>query len=107
MISDLNGLINKLNNSVDMLSRTGTEYAKSYRDYRIELAKELVKLREDGLPVTLATDIARGKPEVAHLKYQEIANEAIYKANQESINSIKLQIKILENAIEREWNNAK
>jgi len=95
----------QLDKSVKSLRETGSEYAKSYTQYRIELAKELVKLKESGMPVTIAYDIARGKPEIAKLKFNEIRDEAIYKANQESINSLKLEIKIIESAINREWNN--
>ena len=36
---------------------------------------------------------------------EEISKEAIYKANQEAINSTKLQIKIVENQMSREWCN--
>lgn len=92
-----------LDNSIRMLRKTGSNYAKAYTDYRIALAKELLILKDEGYAITLAGDIARGKPEIAHLKFEEISKEAIYKANQESINVLKLQIKILENQIEREF----
>lgn len=92
-----------LDNSVKMLRKTGSEYAKAYTDYRVALAKELLILKNDGYAITLAGDIARGKQEIAHLKFEEISKEAIYKANMESINVLKLQIKVLENQIEREY----
>lgn len=94
-----------LDNSIKMLRKTGSDYAKAYTDYRVALAKELVILKDEGYAITLAGDIARGKPEIAHLKFEEISKEAIYKANIESINVLKLQIKILQNQIEKEWNN--
>ena len=92
-----------LDNSIKMLRKTGSDYAKAYTDYRVALAKELLVLKNDGYAITLAGDIARGKPEIAHLKFEEISKEAIYKANMESINVLKLQIKVLENQIEREF----
>ena len=94
-----------LDNSIKMLRKTGSEYAKAYTDYRVALAKELVILKNDGYAITLASDIARGKPEIAHLKFEEISKEAIYKANMESINALKLEIKILQNQIDKEWTN--
>ena len=39
--------------------------------------------------------------------FEEICKEAVYKANQETINVIKLQIKLIENQILREWSNEK
>jgi hypothetical protein len=92
-----------LDNSIKMLRKTGSDYAKAYTDYRVALAKELVKLKEEGYAITLAGDIARGKPEIAHLKYEEISKEAIYKANMESINVLKLQIKIIQEQLNKEY----
>ena len=41
----------------------------------------------------------------AVLKFEEISKEAIYKANLESINALKLEIKIIQNQIDKEWGN--
>ena len=105
LYNELNNLISKLDVSVKSLRKTGSEYAKAYTDYRVALAKELMILKEEGYAITLAGDIARGKPEIAKLKFKEISSEAIYKANQEAINSTKLQIKIIQNQIDKEWTN--
>lgn len=92
-----------LETSVKMLRKTGEDYANAYTNYRIALSKELLRLKNDGMAVTLAYDIARGLPSVAKLKFEELMKEAIYNANKESINALKLQIKILENQLSREW----
>ena len=92
-----------LDASIKELSKTGREYASAYTEYRMALAKELLKLKDEGYAITLAGDIARGKPEIAHLKFEEIAKEAVYKANLEAINSLKLQMRIMENQIQREY----
>ena len=105
LYNELNNLISKLDVSVKSLRKTGSEYAKAYTDYRVALAKELMILKEEGYAITLAGDIARGKPEIAKLKFKEISSEAIYKANQESINALKLQIKIIQEQINKEWGN--
>ena len=103
LTNELNNLIKKLDISVKSLRNTGSDYAKAYTDYRVALAKELVRLKDDGIAVTIAYDVARGKPEIAKLKFNEIATEAIYKANQEAINSTKLQIKIIQEQINKEF----
>lgn len=103
LYNNLQSKIRDLEISVKMLRTTGREYAEAYTSYRVELAKELLRLKDDGMAVTLAYDIARGKPSIAKLKLEELTKEAIYKANQESINSLKLQIKIIESQISREW----
>lgn len=106
LINELNYKIKQLDTSVGSLRKTGEEYARAYTEYRMELAKELLRLKSEGMPVTIAYDIARGKPEVAKLKFKEISTEAIYIANKESINAIKLEIKIIEEQINREWSNS-
>ena len=74
-------------------------------DYRVALAKELLILKNEGYAISLAGDIARGKPEIAHLKFLEISKEAIYKANLESINATKLAIKVLQEQVNKEFSN--
>lgn len=98
----LEELKNDLNTSIKSLRTTSTEYAEAYKNYRVLLAKKLLQLRNDGMPITLASDIARGDEDIASAKMVEIKKEAIYKANMESINAIKLQIKVIENQITRE-----
>lgn len=105
LYNELNNLISKLDVSVKSLRKTGSEYAKAYTDYRVALAKELMILKEEGYAITLAGDIARGKPEIAKLKFKEISTEAIYKANQEAINSTKLQIKIIQEQLNKEYSS--
>lgn len=93
--------------SVKQLRKSGEDYAKAYTEYRIKLAEELIKLKDEGYAITLAGDIARGKRDIAQLKFKEITTDAIYKANLESINAIKLQIKLLQNQIDKEWGSEK
>lgn len=105
IVNEISQKTTLLDNSIKMLRKTGSDYAKAYTDYRIALAKELLILKNEGYAITLAGDIARGKPEIAHLKFEEISKEAIYKANIESINVLKLEIKILQEQYNKEYVN--
>lgn len=102
LYNTLNSLLEDLQTSVKSLRTTATEYAEAYKNYRVLLAKKLTQLKAEGMAITLASDIARGDEEIATAKMVEIKKEAIYKANMESINAIKLQIKVIENQITRE-----
>lgn len=82
--------------------KRGTDYAKAYKNYRVLLSQELLKLKAEGMPVTIAYDIARGTEQVANAKEQEIITECLYKSCQEAINTYKLQIKILQQNINKE-----
>lgn len=98
-MTDLNNL---LTSALKEYKRRGQEYAKAYANYRKLLAMELLKLKAEGMPVTIAYDIARGKEDIANAKEQEIITECLYKSCQEAINTYKLQIKILQEQINKE-----
>jgi hypothetical protein len=105
IFNEIQELTKDLNVSVKSLRKTGEDYARAYTNYRIALAKELLILKNEGYAITLAGDIARGKPEIAKLKFEEISKEAIYKANQEAINSTKLKIKIIQEQLNKEYSS--
>ena len=108
LINLLQSKIKDLNVSIKKLRETGTEYAEAERDYKITLRQEALKLRaEKNMPVTLIQQVVYGVPEVADKRFKRDIKEAIYNANQEAINSIKLQIRIIESQINREWSNEK
>lgn len=108
LYNELQTKINELNVSLKKLRETGTSYAESERDYKITLRKEALKLRsEKEMPVTLIQQVVYGVPEVAEKRFKRDVAEAIYKANLEAINTLKLQVKILENQLDREWVNNK
>lgn len=106
LINELQQKINELNISIKALRKTGTEFAEAERDYKITLREEALKLRaEKGMPVTLIQQVVYGVPEVARKRFERDIKEAIYQANQEAINSTKLQIRIIENQLQREYGN--
>ena len=103
LINDVQQKIKELNTSVKMLRKTGTAYAEAERDYKILLRTECLKLRDEGTAIGLIDKTCYGIPSVAKARFERDVAEAVYNANQESINSIKLQIRILDAQIQREW----
>lgn len=108
LYNELNQKIKELNISIQSLRKTGTEYAEAEKEYKIKLREEALKLRaEKGMPVTLIQQVVYGVPEVASKRFNRDVKEAVYQANQEAINSIKLQIRVIENQLSREWGNTR
>jgi len=106
LYNDLQQKIKELNISIKKLRETGTEYAEAERDYKITLRQEALKLRaEKGMPVTLIQQVVYGVPEVAEKRFVRDVKEAVYKANIEAINVFKLQIRIIESQLQREYGN--
>lgn len=103
---ELQTKIKELNTSIKSLRHTGTEYAEAERAYKVCLRKYALKCRsEEEMPVTLIQQTVYGIPEVAEKRFTRDVTEAVYKANQEAINSIKLQIRIIESQLQREYGN--
>lgn len=106
LVNDIENLILRLNNSVKKLKEYGQELAQTERDYKITLRQEALKLRQEkNMPVTLISQIIYGVPEVADKRFKRDVAETMYNTAQENINSIKLQLRILESQINREWSN--
>lgn len=94
-----------LDRALRELGSRGRGLAQSEMDYRIKLASKILEERDKGTPVTIIADVCRGTQEIAKLRFARDVAEVTYKAALEAIQSYKLQIRILENQIEREWGN--
>lgn len=103
LLNELQQKIRELEASIKMLRRTGTAYAEAERDYKILLRQECLKLRNEGMAIGMIDKACYGIPEVAAARFQRDVAETVYKANQEAINSTKLQLRLLEGQIQREW----
>ena len=107
LIQELQSKTKQLEMSVRQLRKSGTDYAQAERDYKVLLRTECLKLRDSGMAIGLIDKTCYGIPSVAEARFKRDVAEAVYKANQESINSIKLQMRLLEAQIAREWELAK
>ena len=107
LVNELEIKIRELEMSIRTLRASGTNYAQAERDYKVLLRQECLKLRDGGMPIGMIDKTCYGIPSVAEARFKRDVAEAMYKANQEAINTYKLKIKILENQIQREWSNQK
>ena len=104
LFNEIQNLIGKLNTSISSLANNGQALADAERDYKITLRQEALKLRQEkNMPVTLISQIIYGVPEVAEKRFKRDIAETMYQTNLEFINSTKLQLRILENQLSREW----
>lgn len=104
LYNDLQTLTERLNTSVKALRKYGQELAECERDYKVTLRQEALKLRtEKDMAVTLINQIVYGIPEVADKRFKRDVSQTMYNVALENINSIKLQMRILENQLQREY----
>jgi|SRR5690606_17611183 len=84
----------RLNKATNEIYKLAKKRAVTEREYRLELAKEIVRLRAEGLPATLVSDLARGN--VADLKFERDLAEGQYKAAVEALEALKSQLSALQ-----------
>lgn len=106
LYNELQLKIQQLEISIKTLRKSGTDYAQAERDYKVLLRQECLKLRDEGMAIGMIDKTCYGIPSVAEARFKRDVNEAVYKANLEAINSIKLQMRIIENQLNREYGSS-
>lgn len=105
LVNDLESKMQEANELIDILKEKGEELAKAEKNYKIKLRIVALGLKNgQGMAVTLIDKVVYGVPEVAELRQKRDIAEANYKWALEKLNLLKLQIRIIENQIEREFN---
>lgn len=79
--------------------------ADAERAYRIAKATKILELRNEGQPATLIPDLVKGDEAIADLKLTRDIAEAQFKAIQSHINNLKLELRLINDEINREWNS--
>lgn len=95
----------QLDKAILDLRGNGTAYAEAEKNYKILLRTECLKLRDEGMAIGMIDKVCYGIPSVAEARYKRDIAKTIYEANQEAINSLKLQLRLIDNQIQREWVN--
>lgn len=104
LYQELQDKIKQLEISLKELRNSGTKYAQAEKDYKVLLRQECLKLRDEGMAIGMIDKTCYGIPCVAEARFNRDVAEAVYRANMEAINSIKLQMRLIENQLSREWN---
>lgn len=105
LFNELQAKTKELEISIKSLRQTGTKYAQAEKDYKVLLRQECLTLRDEGMAIGMIDKTCYGIPSVAEARFKRDVAEAVYRANQEAINSIKLQMRLIENQLSREYGN--
>ena len=94
----------ELDISIKSLRKTGNAYAEAEKSYKILLRTECLKLRDEGMAIGMIDKTCYGIPSVAEARFKRDCAKVLYQANLEAINSYKLQMRLIESQIQREYN---
>lgn len=103
---ELQNKVKELEVSVKQLRISGTARAEAEKAYKILLRQECLKLRDEGMAIGMIDKTCYGIPSVANARFQRDVADTVYTANLEAINAIKLQLRLIENQLQREWGQA-
>ena len=97
----------QLDLALSTFRKNGIALAQAEKDYKEAVSKEALRLRDEGMAVTLIDKVIYGLPSISVLRFQRDCAKSVYDANAEAINVKKLQIRLVEAQISREWGDAK
>lgn len=105
LVNELQQKTKELEACIRQLRKNGTAYAEAEKEYKVILRRECLKLRDEGMAIGMIDKTCYGIPCVAEARFKRDIAETVYKANMEAINSTKLQLRLIENQLQREWGN--
>ena len=105
LMRELEQMRRELHQSMKTLRRSGEALSKAEHDYQVKKAQTWRILKDEGCTSTELANIIKGQPEVAEAMFARDNAKAFFIANQEHINVVKLELRMIENQIAREWNN--
>ena len=71
--------------------------AETEQAYRVALAKEMIKLKDKGMAITMIQDVARGN--VSELKYHSDIADVTYQAGRDSLKALQTQLSALQSIL--------
>lgn len=96
----------QLDQALRTLRSNGNALAEAERIYKEAVSKEALRLKDEGMAVTMMDKVIYGLPSISTFRYQRDCAKVLYDANQEAINVRKLQIRLVEAQLSREWGNS-
>lgn len=105
LFSEREALRRKLDQCIRMLRETASDYAKADREYNVAVRACWMRLRDKDMPIGMISKVYKGEDDVAAKRFALIQAEAMKDANKEAVMSYKLQLRLVEDQIQREWSN--
>lgn len=96
--------MNQLRKATYLYEEKLKESAKYDHEYRLEFSKAIILERADKTPVSIISDICRGKTKVADARYKREIADGEAKAIFENIQRLKIEIRLLESDISNQYN---
>ena len=101
--SDIEAGIEYLSQRTEEMRDHGKEAAISDAKYRAVKATAILEEKAKGTPATLCRDVIYARKDVQDALMERNCTQAVYEADKESINTMKLKLRITDAQIARDW----
>lgn len=95
----------ELDACIRQLRKNGTALSEAERAYKVRLREVALRLRADDMPIGMIQLTVYGVPDVAELRFRRDVAQTVYDANKDAINSIKLQLRLIDAQMQREFSS--
>lgn len=102
VIQSMREVQRRLDDSSKKIFTLAKEKAESEKAYKVALRQEIIMLREK-YPATLILDLAKGKEEIADLRFKRDVAREMYKAGLDSMNNTRTEASLLQSILR--WQN--
>ena len=99
----LNKRRDDLNKALTIAKERGIELAEAERKYRVEKRKAILQAKHNGEKVSLIMELVNGDEVISQLRYERDVAKTLYASATEAINIYKLDCRLVESQIARDW----
>lgn len=107
LLIELYELRRSMNQALRIAKERGMDLAEKEATYKVAKGKLVLCEREKKTPVSVINDIVLGDPMISELRQERDIAKVLYINAQEAINVRKLELRIVEAQLGREWNEVK
>ena len=99
----LNKRRDDLNKALTVAKERGIELAAAERKYRVEKRKAILLAKHRGEKISLIMELVNGDEFISQLRYERDVAKTLYASATEVINIYKLDCRLVEAQIARDW----
>ena len=100
---DIEAGIAYLQERTEEMREHGQAAAMADAEYRKRKAIAILDEKQKGTPATLCRDIIYARPDMQEALTERNCTQAVYEADRESINTMKMKLRILDAQLARDW----
>ena len=101
--NDIEAGIAYLKERTEEMREHGKDAAMADAAYRAIKAKAILEEKAKGTPATLCRDVIYARQDVQEALLNRNCTQAVYEADKESINTMKLKLRITDAQLARDW----